>query len=354
MSQKIIVGMLALTLIGAVGVGVHDAAQPTIARDEVATSANAVAAEPEPDPVATVEPSAPGYGQAQGAGDGTGPVNLQETQFVDNIGDPWSGSGTITSFDQAGMTLTLADGSTAYVELGPAFYWQAQDVVLAVGDWVSITGFFNGDQIHAVTVTTADGAVLQVRTDEGAPLWSGGNQGQQTANGAATGAANGAANGAAGGASNAGGLGQQQVAPEDWVTLNGVVTVVSNSSVTVETETDGAIMLSLGRPDFWQVQGVTFVPGDAVRVLGYWQGAQFRPGEIVKVATGERLMLLDPNGRPLWGGPGRAGNGQAGQQGAQAQAGQGMQPEQGQAGQGAQGQQGQGSQGRGYRGGRQG
>ncbi|MCZ7546046.1 MAG: hypothetical protein M5R40_22095 [Anaerolineae bacterium] len=182
MSQKIIVGMLALTLIGAAGVGVCDAAQPVFAGEEVFTPANIVAANPEDDPVATPEPSAPRYGRAQGAGDGTGPLNLQQAQYVDNVGDPWTGSGTITGFDLAGMTLTLDDGSTVYVELGPAYYWQAQDVALAVGDWVSIEGFFNGDQIHAATVTTADGAVLQVRTDEGAPLWGLGNQGRRAGN----------------------------------------------------------------------------------------------------------------------------------------------------------------------------
>ncbi|RPJ00311.1 MAG: hypothetical protein EHM39_05060, partial [Chloroflexi bacterium] len=74
---------------------------------------------------------------------------------------------------------------------------------------------------------------------------------------------------------------------------------------------------------------------------------QFRAGEIDNLTQGGRLMLLDPNGRPLWAGPGTTSG--------QSQNAQGGQGGQGQGGQGGQGQGGQGQgggQSRGYRGGR--
>jgi hypothetical protein len=52
--------------------------------------------------------------------------------------------------------------------------------------------------------------------------------------------------------------------------------------------------------------------GDIVVVVGFYEGTQFNAGDITQVSTGLRLMLRDPNGRPLWAGPGNA-NGQGGQ-----------------------------------------
>ncbi len=247
------------------------------------------------------------------------------------------------------MTLTLGDGSQIFVELGPSHYWQNQAVTLAVGETVTVEGFYNGDQYHAATVTKMDGSILAVRTADGLPLWSGGSSG-------GTNSQNGTANG----------TDAAQVAAEDWITLNGTVTATTASSLTVQTQAGETLALQLGEPSFMQQQGIAFAPGDEITVLGFWQDTMFRAGEITKLATGERLMLLDPNGRPLWGGPGRAGNrsgqaqggtttgqaqgtttqGQASQgQGGQGQGGQG-QGGQGQGGQG-QGGQGQGGQGQG-------
>jgi hypothetical protein len=380
--QKIIVGFLALTIIGAVGIGLYDASQAAVddpaqlagellSSETSATDAEAVSSTVKQ--AATIQKPTPaadtvGAAAGLGAGDGTGPLEQQtsQDQFADMIGDPWTGTGTITGFDQAGMFITTADGTELYVELGPSFYWQAQDVTLNVGDVVSIDGFFNGENIHAATVTTSDGGVLTVRTDEGEPLWSGGQQGGNQGAGSAAGQA---------GASGQQGEPVFQVDPEDWVTLTGTVLEVSGSTVTVATDTYGTLVLNLGQPRFWEEQGVTFAAGDAVSILGYWQDDdQFRPGEITNLETGDRLMLLDPNGRPLWGGPGRSGSQGQGSQGSGqgAQGGQGSQGGQGtgqggqgtqgggqgaQGGQGSQGGgqggQGQGSQGgRGYRGGR--
>jgi len=107
-------------------------------------------------------------------------------------------------------------------------------------------------------------------------------------------------------------MAQVQVAPEDWVTLTGTIGSVSNGNVTLNVNDGTVIKLQMGRPDFWQSQGITLNVGDPVEVLGFWSGEQFMAGDIRKTATGETIMLRDPNGRQLWGGPGRSGNGNQG------------------------------------------
>ncbi len=343
MLQKLFVGLLGLTVFGAAGVGIYDSTQRDTNHADAAllvdnTQTNPVSVPVEaPQAVAQAVPTAtPAAPVMQ---DGTAPVQLQQQQALDMVGDPWTATGTITAFDTAGITLALSDGSTIYVELGPSHYWQAQPVTLAVGDVVTVSGFYNGDQHHAATVTKADGSQLVVRTAEGLPLWSGGVDGGQNRQGGANSTA-------------AGQTGEPMVVPEDWVTLNATVTAVNRSTLEVQTEAGETLSLQLGQANFIQSQGVTFAVGDALSITGYWQGTTFRAGDITKLATGERLMLLDPNGRPLWGGPGRNGaQGQGGQGQANAGAqGRGNTGAQGQ-GQPATGTQ-SGGNGRGYRGGR--
>lgn len=241
-----------------------------------------------------------GQGKQQGKNAGNGAAVQQElNQSVDNVGEPWSATATIAELGDVGMTVTLDDGSQVYVELGPAFYWQEQGS-LAAGDAITIDGFYNGDQYHAAAITQTDGTVLALRAETGQPLWSGG-------------ASNGG--GASHSSQGAGGAGQEvQIAPEDWVTMTATVATVNRNGLTIET-TEGEVMaLSFGRADFWQSQAVQFAEGDAVEVKGFWQDRQFQTGQVTKTATGERLLLRDPNGRPLWGGPGRNG-GQGGKGG---------------------------------------
>lgn len=274
MLKKIVLGALSLTLIGAVGVALLDnqasaseAAFPVLQVAEINPTA-----EPLPTP---------------GAGGGIGPVQVQ--QSANQVRDPWLGSGQIVALDGVGLTLALADGSQIFVELGPAAYWQNQGVTLNLGDTVTISGFSNGEQYHAGTLTTANGAQIYLRNEAGQPLWSGGN-GEQ-------------------GGQGAGGTNETLIPMESWVTLNGVVTAVTNNGLTVQAADGQTYTLQFGRADFWTSQAVTFAAGDTVSAMGFWMGSQFQTGQITKTATGERILLRDPNGRPLWGGPGRNGSG---------------------------------------------
>jgi len=299
MMQKVVVGLLALTVIGAAAVGIYDATQS----DESVGATELLALDPggtlpENDAVNAV--STPTL-EAVSAPDTTTqsqPVEQQQQQALNQVGDTWQDSGTISALDTNGMYLTNTATGDIYVELGPPNYWQEQLVSLAVGETISVEGFFNGEQYHAATVTKADGSQLMVRSTDGLPLWSGGadngngnQQGQQSENGTIQGE------------------------PIEWVTLEGIVTEILGSSLTMQTTTEQSIMMQLGQQNFVDTQGIVFTAGDEISVVGFWQGEQFKAGEITKTETGERLMLLDPNGRPLWGGPGRNGEQGGGGQG---------------------------------------
>ena len=287
MWQKAIVGVLALTVIGAVGVGIYDATRP----DDDIASVEVLATSPAEEPATTgTETHTPEAVTVAPATDTPADSAAADTTMPDPaeiaamVGDPWEGAGVILAFDEAGMSVQLTDGTEVYIELGPPFAWQEADVTLAVGDEVRVQGFFNGEQYHAATVTKATGETLQLRTEEGMPLWAGNEDAAQ-------------------------GIGEPNVPADAWVTLEGTVTTFQGATLEMLTTGGKALVLNLGQAGFVESQGITFATGDAIAVLGFWQNDTFRAGEVTKLETGERLMLLDPNGRPLWGGPGRGGAG---------------------------------------------
>ena len=212
-------------------------------------------------------------------------------------GLPWQAVGTVLSVDDYGFDLLLADGSEAYVELGPPDFWQAQGIDLQPGQAVSVDGFDNEGMYHAVSVALAQDQVLTVRSEAGQPLWSGG-------------------------VTNAGGQGDGTHTPDpkaqvdEWVTVSGSLLSFSGGQMTIGLENGELVSFQAGQPRFFAGQGVTFQVGDVVEVVGFYDGSQFVAGEITRIESGETVMLRDPNGRPLWAGPGNgSGNGGGGPQG---------------------------------------
>jgi hypothetical protein len=271
MVKKLVIGVLVMSLVGGAAVALLDSSAPApiaaVAPTTTRTAAPAVA------PTATNQPvSAPVLATPQPA-----------QNSLNNVGTVWASSGTIVALTSVGMTLALPDGSEVYVELGSPTYWQAQGVTLQPGDTVLVDGFFNGENYHARTVTTASGAVLALRNETGQPLWSGGNENSGAASG----------------------TGQAQVPAEEWVTVAGTVLSLTTNGLVMQTDDAQPLTISLGQPNFWPAQNVTLAAGDAVELRGFWQADQFHVGQLTKIATGERILLRDPNGRPLWGGPGR-------------------------------------------------
>lgn len=102
---------------------------------------------------------------------------------------------------------------------------------------------------------------------------------------------------------------EMQIFAAEWA-LTGVVTGIGDMGLSVQT-VEGLLEVQLGLVDFWQGQGVNFAVGDEVELLGTWQENQFLPGEVIKTAASERVIVRDPNGLPLWGGSGNSGAGQA-------------------------------------------
>lgn len=237
------------------------------------------------------------------------PSDNPQLNAQENMGEPWQAEGTIVKMDANGFTLSTEAGDF-YVELGPTSYWQAQSATLDVGAQVAVEGTDNAGMIHAIRVTLADDQELQLRTDAGQPLWSGGATNSRGQN-----------RGQNAGGANAGGTGtgqtdglrspEPQAQVDEWLNVNGTVTAIQTGSMTVTTPEGENLIVQTGQPRFFSAQGVNFAVGDSVTLIGYYDNGQFVAGEITQTSTGARVILRDPNGRPLWSGPGN-GNGKGG------------------------------------------
>lgn len=222
---------------------------------------------------------------------------VQQQNSVENVGAPWSAEGEILSLDDFGMQFRTQAGEEMYIELGPPEFWQTQGVELYTGQLITIQGFVNEGMYHAYQVMLQDGQTLTVRDEFGQPLWSGGidnGQGQ---------------NGQQNTAGDSSGTPQPQAQVDEWLTLTGTLIDVRNGMMTIQTEDGQVISFKTGQPRFFQDQGITFAVGDQVSVVGFYEGGNFSAGDITQLSTGLRVMLRDPNGRPLWAGPSGNGNG---------------------------------------------
>jgi hypothetical protein len=95
-------------------------------------------------------------------------------------------SGKVVSIDYIkpikGMTpgvhalLETEDGESVAVHLGPAWYIENQDVIIAPKDQIEVTGCkvkLNGDNAVIATEVKRGEEVLVLRDDKGKPVWSG-------------------------------------------------------------------------------------------------------------------------------------------------------------------------------------
>ncbi|MBT3315634.1 MAG: hypothetical protein HN390_13580 [Anaerolineae bacterium] len=282
MFKKMAIGLLLATVLGVSGAAAAYQAS-TVEESEVLATRESVALE-----------QGQGNGNMEQGQQGEAQQGAQAMVAEGSQGEPWMETGVITEIDDTGFLFSLQSGESVYVELGPADYWQNQAVVLEVGQSVTVDGSINEDMIHATAVLTSDGQVLQVRSDTGQPLWSGGADNAQGKNG-----------------NNGEGTGESQIQIDEWVTLEGSLMSFQGGNMTMSALDGEIIAFQTGQPRFFAEQGVTFQVGDEIIVVGYYQNDQFTAGDITQVATGDLVMLRDPNGRPLWAGPGN-GNGNGG------------------------------------------
>jgi hypothetical protein len=281
MLKKIIIGVLVITVIGAAGAAL---AYNAFNQEAVQASTN-------PSPLANGQNANISDQVALGQTD----VAVQDGPLAEGLeGQPWKGVGNIKEVDEYGFDFTTNDGESVYIELGPPDYWQAQDLELSEGQLVMVSGSINDGIVHAISVTFSDGQELTLRTETGQPMWSGGvsqNRGQNAGSG------------------DGDHTPDPQASVDEWITLEGTLMSFQGGNMTLSTADGTLISFQTGQPRFFAGQGVTFQVGDAIRLLGFYEGEQFMAGEITQTSTGLRVMLRDPNGRPLWAGPGSYGNG---------------------------------------------
>lgn len=113
-----------------------------------------------------------------------------------------------------------------------------------------------------------------------------------------------------GGQNLAAGEAEPQAMVDEWITVSGAVESVEGGALTMKTADGEMVVVQLGPEHFWSSQELTLNAGDEIEVLGFYEGADFTAGDIL-LASGEHIMLRDPNGRPLWAGgsaSGQAGN----------------------------------------------
>lgn len=298
MFKKIIIVILLLTVFGAAGAALaYNTANPP---EQEADALPILASDQEASTGSQVSQDVQDTQDAQDLKGSQAQGDQAANAAAESMGEPWQASGTITALDDYGFDLTVADAEPVYIELGPPDYWQSQGITLEVGQDVMVTGSINADMIHASQVLLDDGQVLEIRTESGQPLWSGG-----VGNGQAGEQGSGA-----------------QVPVDEWITIEGTLLSFQGGNMTMGTVDGDLIAFQTGQPRFFASQGVTFQVGDEIEVLGYYEGDQFMAGDITQLATGLRVMLRDPNGRPLWSGPGNS-NGNEGGQGNGGQGGQG-------------------------------
>ena len=288
MLKKIIIGVLLVTVISAAGAALaYNATHPE----------NNVT-------LAEINPLASGknLGTIEDVAQNQTETTFQGEPVAQGMeGEFWQAAGTITAVDDYGFDLTMENGETVYIELGSPDFWQSQGVAIEVGQTVTVDGTINDSMIHASQVELANGQILALRSESGQPLWSGGAQNGNGQNGQSAGLADGSH------------TPEPKAQVDEWITIEGTLMSFQGGNMTMSTTNGSIINFQTGQPRFFSEQGVTFQVGDQISVVGFYEGEQFMAGDITQLSTGLRVMLRDPNGRPLWAGPGNGnGNGNGG------------------------------------------
>jgi hypothetical protein len=172
MLKKVLMGMLAVIVIGAVVVGVADAltgksvAAQTVAQTTAQTQAVAGNGQGNGAQTQGQGRGNGGQGQTTNTTPGTPQANITQTVTI---------AGVVQSFDGVGISVITDDGAPLWVQLGQSRYVSAQGAVYTAGDHVTATGFYENGQFQASSVVNdTTGQTLTLRDASGRPLWAGG------------------------------------------------------------------------------------------------------------------------------------------------------------------------------------
>ena len=95
---------------------------------------------------------------------------------------------------------------------------------------------------------------------------------------------------------------------EDWVELSGTVAEVDEHDMLVELENGETLSVS-GRPWRFALENAFEASnGDAVTLIGFYEGDRFEVGTLTNESSGQSLVIRDESGRPMWAGGGREGS----------------------------------------------
>jgi hypothetical protein len=120
-----------------------------------------------------------GNGPGTGPGTGPGAGGWYDPAKAETI------QGQVVSVEQvaarrgpgAGVIVKLTTGSeTIAVHLGPSWFLDKQEMKIAAGDTVAVTGvktMRRGQDVFLAGEVKKDGAVLKLRDDQGVPVWAG-------------------------------------------------------------------------------------------------------------------------------------------------------------------------------------
>jgi hypothetical protein len=103
-------------------------------------------------------------------------------------------------------------------------------------------------------------------------------------------------------------VGSPQADVTELITLLGAVDSAAADAVVVAIPDQAPIELSGRTLSFAQEQGLTFQPGDNLKLTGFYEDQDFEVQAIENLTTGQSSALREESGRPLWaGGRGRRG-----------------------------------------------
>jgi hypothetical protein len=107
----------------------------------------------------------PGLATAPGDGTATGLAEVEEWVTFE---------GTVVSVDESAMVVQTYEGQEIVLEGRTWSFSQEQGLVAAVGDSVTLKGFYEDGEVEIGAIENqASGQFVQIREDEGRPLWAG-------------------------------------------------------------------------------------------------------------------------------------------------------------------------------------
>lgn len=101
---------------------------------------------------------------------------------------------------------------------------------------------------------------------------------------------------------------EPEASVEEWLTYEGSVVALDDEGVTIATGDGQELAIKLGPPWYRESLDFSAEVGDRISVVGFYDEDHFEAGQVANQANGQTLILRDEDGRPLWaGGRGRQG-----------------------------------------------